>query len=113
MWICALLGMIPKFAEVTLALRYRKKNAAGEYVGGHMYMIRYGLPKKWHFLAGIYAFFGIVAAFGVGNATQVNAVVDGIKGIAALRNWEFGIWESLILGVALAVLITTAFRKGT
>lgn len=113
MWICALLGMITKFAEVTLALRYRKKNAAGEYVGGPMYMIRYGLPKKWHFLAGIYAFFGIVAAFGVGNATQVNAVVDGIKGIVALRNWEFGIWESLILGVILAALITAAFRKGT
>lgn len=113
MWVCALLGMITKFAEVTLALRYRKKDATGEYVGGPMYMIERGLPKKCHMLAYIYSFFGIVAAFGVGNATQVNAVVDGIKGISALMDYEFGIRESLILGVVLSLFIITAFRKGT
>ena len=49
MWVCALLGMITKLAEVTLALQYRKKTGAGEYVGGPMYMIEQGLPKKLHF----------------------------------------------------------------
>ena len=82
MWICAFLGMITKMAEVTLAMVYREKNTAGEYVGGPMQMITLGLPRRYHVLAYIYAFFGVVAAFGVGNATQVNAVIDGIKSIA-------------------------------
>lgn len=113
MWVCALLGMITKLAEVTLALQYRKKTGAGEYVGGPMYMIEQGLPKKLHFLAVIYAFFCVVAAFGVGNATQVNAIVYGIKEIANLMDFPLGNGHLLVLGVILAAMITCAFGKGT
>ena len=112
MWICALLGMVTKLAEVTLALKYRTKNSAGEYVGGPMYVIKHGLPKKYHFLAYFYSFFGIVAAFGVGNATQVNAVVDGMKSIAVLVGIDFGMPQALILGTVLTILILTAFKRG-
>ena len=47
MWTSAVLGMITKYAETTLALAYREKNAKGEYVGGPMYYISKGLgfPK--------------------------------------------------------------------
>ena len=60
MWICGLLGMALKFAEATLAIRYQTKNAAGETVGGPMYMIKGGLPKALWTLASVYAFFGVV-----------------------------------------------------
>jgi len=78
MWICAILGMVIKFAEVTLAMHFREKNPAGEWVGGPMYMIKNGLSPRLSFLALIYAFFGVVASFGIGNATQMNAVIGGI-----------------------------------
>ena len=104
MWVCALLGMAVKFAEATLAVRYRTEQN-GEYLGGPMYMITQALPKKMHFLAWLYAFFGVFAAFGVGNATQINAVITSING--ALHT--FGISESfqgnLLMGFFLAVLI--------
>jgi len=112
MWICALLGMVTKLAEVTLAIHYRTKDSKGEYIGGPMYLIRRGLPEKYHIFAFIYAFFGIVAAFGVGNATQVNAVVGGMKGIASIYGYEFGQVESIILGFILGILIMAAFRGG-
>ena len=47
MWISALLGMCTKYAEVTLAIKYRERNAKGEWVGGPMYYIKNGLGKKW------------------------------------------------------------------
>ena len=62
MWVCALLGMILKCAEAVLAVRFQHKNASGEVVGGPMYMIEKGLGSRWKPLAGIYAFFGVVAA---------------------------------------------------
>ena len=47
MWISALLGLCTKFSEVTLAVKYREKNAHGDYVGGPMYYIKNGLGKQW------------------------------------------------------------------
>ena len=105
MWVCALLGMATKFAEATLAVRYRQRDENGEFVGGPMYMIRNAMPKRWHFLASVYSFFGIVAAFGVGNATQVNAVITGInEAIIAFggRQTRFG---DLLMAVILAAVI--------
>ena len=48
MWVSALFGMMTKYSEVVLAVRYRERNAKGEYVGGPMYYIRNGLGKKWN-----------------------------------------------------------------
>ena len=112
MWISAILGMVIKFAEVTLAVYYRRKNSAGEYIGGPMYMILAGLPQKYHFLSYIYAFFGVVAAFGIGNATQVNAVMDGLKSIGKMVGISFGMKETLLIGGILALLIATVLAKG-
>lgn len=112
MWICALFGMVTKFAEATLAIRYRQKNIVGEFVGGPMYMIQNGLSKKWRPMALIYCFFGIVACFGVGNATQINTVISGINSAAGF----FGMHESelgnLLIGAALSILITVLLLGG-
>lgn len=112
MWVCAFMGMITKMAEVTLATKYRRKNKAGEYVGGPMYMITQGMPRKYHFLAYYYAFFGIVASLGVGNATQVNAVVDGLRSIAQMSEKSFGFMESVFIGGIIALLISFVFKRG-
>ena len=47
MWCSALLGMATKFAEVTLAVRFRERGADGEWVGGPMYSIKNGLGRRW------------------------------------------------------------------
>ncbi len=78
MWICGLLGMVTKYAEAVLAVRYRVKTPEG-YAGGPMYMITMGLPGSFHFMAYLYAFFGVIASFGVGNVTQINAAIAGIQ----------------------------------
>ena len=70
MWISALLGMCTKFSEVVLAVHFRETNNNGELVGGPMYYIKNGLSKKWHFLAVLYALFGVLTVFGTGNATH-------------------------------------------
>lgn len=112
MWLCGILGMVIKFAEATLAVRYRTKNNSGEYVGGPMYMIRLGLPKAFWPLAGIYAFFGVVAAFGVGNATQINTVITGLTDTLSIFGCSMPRWGKLLLGVGLAVLIGVMLLGG-
>lgn len=112
MWICAFVGMITKCAEVTLAVHYRQKKTDGTFIGGPMYIIKNGLPDRIVFLAFLYAYFGIVAALGIGNAVQINAVADGIRNIAASFSVPFGKREAIVLGVGLAVLIVPVFLKG-
>ena len=100
MWVCGLIGMATKFAEATLAIHFREEKN-GEYLGGPMYMIRKGLHSRCHWLAGLYAFFGVFAAFGVGNATQINA-------IAASLHLE----SNLLLGLLLAALVGAVLLGG-
>lgn len=112
MWICAFLGMVTKYAEATLAVRYRVKNSNGEYVGGPMYMIRQGLGNKWSWLAGIYCFFGVVAAFGVGNATQVNAVIGGINSALEAFGGSASPRRDVLIALMIAVMIAAVLLGG-
>ena len=113
MWICAILGMIIKYTEVVLAIRYRQRNESGEFVGGPMYIIKNGLPVRLSFLAYAYCFFGVVAALGVGNATQVNAVANGIVDIGNKLFGNFPVSGKWLVGAVIALLIYAMFRKGT
>ena len=74
MWVSALFGMVTKYSEVVLAIKYRERNAKGDWVGGPMYYIKNGLGKKWSWLAVLFALLGGLAAFGIGNMTQVNTI---------------------------------------
>ncbi|MBQ3987998.1 MAG: sodium:alanine symporter family protein, partial [Ruminococcus sp.] len=67
LWISALVGMVTKYSEVVLAVKYRERNTAGDWVGGPMYYIKNGLSKSWLWLAFVFAFFGMTASFGIGN----------------------------------------------
>ena len=115
MWISALLGMCTKFAEVTLAVHFRETNAKGDLVGGPMYYIKNGLDKKWHFLAYLFAAFGVLAVFGTGNATQVNTITTAID--SALSNFNVLPADAvnlvnLIIGIALAIIIALILIGG-
>ena len=112
MWVCAIFGMVTKFAEATLAVRYRVRNGSGEYVGGPMYMIQNGMPRSFRWLAGVYSFFGVVAAFGVGNATQINAVITGIDEVILYFGGTPGKGTDLLMGGILAVLVSLMLLGG-
>ena len=79
MWISALFGMVTKYSEVVLAVRYRERNAKGDWVGGPMYYIKNGLGTKWNWLAVLFSLLGALAAFGIGNMTQVNTIAGAIN----------------------------------
>ena len=79
MWVSALLGMCTKFSEVTLAIKYRERNQKGDWVGGPMYYISNGLGKNWKWLAYLFAAFGALAAFGIGNMTQINTIAGTVN----------------------------------
>ena len=103
MWVCAFFGMATKYAEAALAVRYRVKTPDG-YAGGPMYTMTYGLGHRFRPLAKAYCVFGILAAFGVGNAAQINAVVTGVNGAVARFGGEPSMTGNLLMGLMLAVL---------
>lgn len=105
MWICGILGMMLKFAEATLAVRYCRQNDRGQTVGGPMYVIEQGLGKKWKPLARLYCIFGLIAAFGVGNATQINTVVVSINDTIAQFGGGESIVGDLLMGIGLGILV--------
>lgn len=115
MWMSSLLGMCTKFAEVTLAVHFRERNEHGDYVGGPMYYIKNGLHKRWHFLAVLYALFGVLTVFGTGNATQVNTITTAIN--SALLNYNL-ISESnqgmvsLVTGIVITLIVAAVLLGG-
>lgn len=93
MWITGLVGMATKYSEAVLAIKYREQDKLGTMSGGPMYYISKGLGYKW--LGTLFAVFGSIAAFGIGNMVQSNSV-------AAALNSSFGI-SPLITGIVLCV----------
>lgn len=115
MWCSALLGMCTKFAEVTLAVHFRERNADGDLVGGPMYYIKNGLDKRWHWLAGAFSLFGVLTVFGTGNATQVNTITTAID--TALLNFQLLSPEgttffNLVIGILIAILVGLVLLGG-
>ena len=115
MWCSALLGMCTKFAEVTLAVHYRERSDAGEWVGGPMYYIKNGLGKRWQFLAVLYSLFGVLTVLGTGNATQVNTITTAID--TALLEFHIVAEDilptlNLIIGILCAMLVAMVLLGG-
>ena len=123
MWISALFGMVTKYAEVVLAIRYRERNEKGEWVGGPMYYIKNGLGKSWSWLAVMFSLLGALAAFGIGNMTQVNTIassinnaIDAFGGNTAANAFVlFGQtvpYTSMVTGGIIAVIIALVLFGG-
>ena len=104
MWCIALVGMATKYAESVLAIRYREVDANGEYVGGPMYYIKNGLSSKWRWMAGTFAFFGMVAGFGIGNTVQANSVAEVLA-----NNYHL---DKTLTGFVIAALVGAVLLGG-
>ncbi len=80
LWLAALVGMITKYSEVVLSIKYRERDENGDWVGGPMYYIKNGLGKNWKWLGVLFCIFGALAAFGIGNGSQTNSIINAILG---------------------------------
>jgi AGCS family alanine or glycine:cation symporter len=96
MWLIAFVGMATKYAESLLAVHYREVDELGEHVGGPMYFIRNGLGPGWGWLATLFALFGTLAGFGIGNGVQAHEMALALK-------TSLGVPE-LLTGVVMAVI---------
>lgn len=115
LWLAALVGMCTKYAEVVLSIKFRERDAKGDWVGGPMYYIRKGLGESWKWLAGLYAGLAALAAFGIGNGSQANSIVGSITNAITVFNPsasenEFTI--HLILGIVMAALVALILFGG-
>ncbi len=101
MWIMAFLGAAIQYSSCILGAKYRKKNPAGEYVGGPMYYLQNGLKKKS--LATVFSLCVIFGAFAVGNFAQTNSM--------ALPLVNFGI-HPLIVGLTIGLCVALVILGG-
>ena len=105
MWMSALLGMVTKYSEIVLALKFRERNESGAYVGGPMYYIKNGLGIKW--LAAAFAAFAMIACIGTGNATQSNSISGVLDLNFGIAPWITG----LVLTAIVAVVIIGGVKR--
>ena len=99
MWISALLGMITKYSEIVLAIKFRERNEEGAVVGGPMYYIKNGLGIKW--LAAVFAAFAMIACIGTGNATQSNSISGVLDENFGVAPWITGLALTVVVGVVI------------
>lgn len=106
MWLAAIFGMTTKFAEVVLAIQYREKTPDGRFVGGPMYYITNGLKgMKW--LAYVFAFFGALAAFGIGNMVQSNSIAEALEATFSIPK----LWTGIALAVFAALVVIGGIKR--
>ncbi|NRG43590.1 sodium:alanine symporter family protein [Bacillus sp. CRN 9] len=105
MWLAAFFGMATKYAEAILAVKYRVTNHKGEISGGPMYYIEKGLGWKW--LAILFALFGFLASFGIGNMTQANTVAGSLETNFGINPWISG----FILMVFTAIVLLGGIKS--
>lgn len=110
MWITALVGMATKYGEAVLAVKYREKDALDKHVGGPMYYIKNGLGSNWGWLAFLFALFGTIAAFGIGNMVQSNSVADALHSNFSINKQVSG---AVIAILAALVILGGIKRIGT
>ena len=99
MWLVALVGMATKYAEAVLAVTYRYAGSDGGMIGGPMVYLERGLKSKW--LAVSFAASGGLAAFGIGNMIQANAVAENIERLGGVDPRLTGIALALLTGLVL------------
>lgn len=104
MWISAAFGLTSKFSECMLAIKYREKNEKGEMSGGPMYTMKKAI--KWKplgtALGWLFAFFAVVASFGIGNLTQANSISSSMAETWSVPTWVTG---AVITVLALVIIV--------
>jgi len=107
MWMTALVGVATKYGEAVLAVRYREVDTLGNYVGGPMYYIRNGMGNRWRWLGWLFAVFGTIAAFGIGNMVQANSVSHAVGESFGMPAWITG----FVIAAAAAGVVLGGIRR--
>lgn len=100
-WLTGVFGIATKYSEGLLAIKYRVKSANGKMLGGPMYALERGLHMKW--LAVIFCIFTSLAAFGIGNTVQANAISENLSLVCA--NFCDPQVTKIIVGFVLAAIV--------
>lgn len=105
MWVTGAFGGAVKFGEAVLAVKYRITNENGEQSGGPMYYIKLGMKEKfggnWAWLGWLFALFGFVASFGIGNMVQSNSVASALNATFNVPVWITGIVIAIAVGMVI------------
>ena len=115
LWIAAVFGMIIKYCEVVLSVKFRQKNKKGDWVGGPMQYITNGMGKNWKWLAIVFAVFAALASFGIGNLSQANSISASVNNAitafvpAAVESEKL---ISLIVGIIIALICGVTLLGG-
>lgn len=101
-WLTGVFGIATKYGEALLAIKYRVKTPGGKMLGGPMYALERGLGWRW--AGALFAIFTAIAAFGIGNTVQANA-------ISTLVHQSFGL-SPVATGVILCLLTAAVVLGG-
>ncbi len=111
MWVTAVVGMATKFTSCSLSLFFRRFNKDGSVSGGPMYYLEKGLNQKW--LGILFAFFALIASFGIGNMVQANSVAEPLLSSFKIPKYATGIviaflvWLVIIGGIKRIAKVAT------
>ena len=105
MWVSAFFGMMTKYAEIVLAVKYRQVDGDGTHFGGPMYYIEKGTGHKW--LAVLFALLGGVACFGIGNIAQSTEIAGAMESLVGLPP----LWTGIILAVLTAIVVIGGVQR--
>ncbi len=101
-WLTGVFGIATKYAESLISVKYRVQAKDGRMLGGAMYALERGLNMKW--LAVAFALFAMIASFGIGCATQINAIAEVVD-----TNLSFlgipRIYIGILFGILTALII--------
>ena len=104
MWVAAFFGMVTKYAEIVLAMKYRVKDENGVYHGGPMYYIENGIGKNWRWMAIIFCLLGGLASFGIGNIAQSSEISGALSDLFRV--------PPLVSGILIAVVVALVTLGG-
>lgn len=107
MWASAFFGMMTKYAEVFLAVKFREKNASGEWSGGPMYYITNGLGKGWKWMAMLFSLLAMFASFGIGNLSQSNSIASAMENAFHIPP----LWSGIIIAAITAIVIIGGVKR--
>ncbi len=125
-WLTGVFGIATKYGEGLLAVKYRVKTSDGTMLGGPMYALERGLRMKW--LAVLFCIFTAIAAFGIGNGVQANAISENFSillsdnsSVASATVWlnnalglnmEPTFYLSFLVGICLMILVGVVIIGG-
>ncbi len=110
MWISAFFGMATKYSEIVLAVKFRQVDENGVHYGGPMYYIEKGLGKSWKWLACVFALFGGIASFGIGNATQAAEISVAVNSLTG-SGYDSSVITGIVLALITAVVVIGGIKR--